>query len=500
MKRKIKFPIFLKFVAIMVTLGTAPLIFVGIRTVDINSKALRETILDLHKEIVISLSDKIYFYLTEISNEIPYITRIITKPDIPWEARETILSTMVDSHPSIVYISLLDSEGREKTKVLNPSLEKYQKLLSFKNEPVFQKFISSKNDFETSDVYYPAQDTKKDSPRINLFYRISGTINILIVLNLKPLFDEIKSKRFRKSGEVFLIDKSGDVISGRAVKAGDEPSIEKSSMVERAIKSLTVGSATYRDNRGIEMVGAYAPVKGIKWFLIVQEPLREAYHSSFLMQRQAVLIIIISALLSAAIAFFFARRLTGPIIDLIRAAAKIARREFSVRVNSRTNDEMNDLILTFNEMGAELKKYDDMQVDKIIAEKTKTEAVIFSIADGIIMTDLAGKILLINKQAKDILNVATDAAEERPIWDFLADKRLQEAFKSLTGDFKDNQLRIKEIDLSSENTVQFFNAGTKPVITQKGEKIGLVTVIRDITLEKEIDRMKDDFVHSITHD
>lgn len=484
----------------MVTLGVGPLMVVGIRTINVNKEALQTSILNLHTEIAISLSEKIAIYLTEIGNEIPYITKIVTAPDIPWEARETVLRTMVDSHPNIVSVSLLDKEGNEKTKVFNPSLEKRQKLFSFRNDATFKKLSALKKTFEASSVYYLDENKGEEFPRINLFYSLPNNISALVVLNLKPIWNEISAKRFGKSGHALIFDRTGRIIN--PAPGGKGSNLSGSGIVERAVKSLTVGSAEYRDASGVEMIGSYAPVKVLEWSVIVQEPKKEAYFYSILMQRQAAAVIILSAFLSGIIAFFLARQLTSPILDLIKAAAGIARRDFSVKVNSRTNDELNDLILTFNEMGGELKKYDDMQIDKLIAEKTKTEAVIFSIADGIIMTDITGRVLLINRQARSILGMENMPAEERYFWDYIGDDRLLGAFKSLISESGGGggETKFREIDLSTPSTSRYYNAGTKPVVTQKGDKIGLVTVIRDITLEKEIDRMKDDFMHSITHD
>jgi len=59
---------------------------------------------------------------------------------------------------------------------------------------------------------------------------------------------------------------------------------------------------------------------------------------------------------------------------------------------------------------------------------------------------------------------------------------------------------VKEIDLSQGLYRKFIKTGTNIVKTEKGKNLGVVTVLRDVTLEKEIEKMKEDFVHSITHD
>jgi NtrC-family two-component system sensor histidine kinase KinB len=145
-------------------------------------------------------------------------------------------------------------------------------------------------------------------------------------------------------------------------------------------------------------------------------------------------------------------------------------------------------------MAQKLNEYAEIQLDKLIAEKTKTEAIIFSIQDGIILTDYTGNIMLINKKAKDILNINANI-ENLNIFNIL-DEKIRSVFESAIN----QPNKIFEIDLSQGNFVRFYQTMSLPVSTPKNEKLGIVTVLHDITLEKELDKMKDDFLHSITHD
>jgi signal transduction histidine kinase len=59
----------------------------------------------------------------------------------------------------------------------------------------------------------------------------------------------------------------------------------------------------------------------------------------------------------------------------------------------------------------------------------------------------------------------------------------------------------KEMDFSIGDMASFYSVSSQEVLTpQKSEKLGVVTVLHNITLERELDKMKDDFLHSITHD
>ena len=98
-------------------------------------------------------------------------------------------------------------------------------------------------------------------------------------------------------------------------------------------------------------------------------------------------------------------------------------------------------------MTAELDHYNQIQVDKIIEEKTKTDAVIFSIADGIIMTDRDGRLLLANKQAEGILGLPSGTWQGLPLWQFITDPVMNKAFTELLGNPEENI--EKEIELAA---------------------------------------------------
>ncbi|MEK7767543.1 MAG: histidine kinase dimerization/phospho-acceptor domain-containing protein, partial [bacterium] len=58
----------------------------------------------------------------------------------------------------------------------------------------------------------------------------------------------------------------------------------------------------------------------------------------------------------------------------------------------------------------------------------------------------------------------------------------------------------QELALGEGGYRRVFRARSHLVKSRKGEDLGAVLVLHDVTLEKEIEQMKDDFVHSITHD
>ena len=133
---------------------------------------------------------------------------------------------------------------------------------------------------------------------------------------------------------------------------------------------------------------------------------------------------------------------------------------------------------------------------KTINEKKQTEAVIRSIAEGLVVVDAQGKVVMINPAAEKLLGVS----------------RQDKVGKTLTEDMKDEQLvslsqgspdkEDKEIELISpqDETKKVLRASTAVIENENGQTIGMVSVLSDITKQKELDSLKSSFVANVSHE
>jgi PAS domain S-box-containing protein len=149
-------------------------------------------------------------------------------------------------------------------------------------------------------------------------------------------------------------------------------------------------------------------------------------------------------------------------------------------------------------MTARLRQYSLLQVDRLIAEQRKTEAILFSIADGIVMTDREGRVQLVNRRAREMFAVASDAELEGKV---LADAFPEGPLRLAVLASAEKPGEFKEVDLSTPQDRRFIRATASPVVTPgRAAELGTVFALRDVTLERELEKMKEDFLHYITHD
>ena len=103
----------------------------------------------------------------------------------------------------------------------------------------------------------------------------------------------------------------------------------------------------------------------------------------------------------------FADRQVEPLTDLVAAARKVGAGNFALRVEGRKgSDEIGLLNRAFNRMTAQIEKQTDALVSanhELGDRRRFIETVLESVTAGVISTDGEGRILLMNRPAKDIL-------------------------------------------------------------------------------------------------
>jgi PAS domain S-box-containing protein len=406
---------------------------------------------------------------------------------------QRILRSMIASSEEFLTVSTVNDKGAEITKVYHPSLEGKVRL---KDRSADETFIKAKDSgkFAISPLYY-----ENNIPMLNVVYPFTGDVFLYIEASLARLLEKVQNTTIGKTGFAYMVNDQGRIVMHRDIsRALNFESVSGLPVVKEVLSRHLVGSKEYLTGQGKRVIGAYAPVAALNWGVIVQQDKDEAYLSVTRMRKNALILLVTFVVLASVMSYLLTRNLTSPILKLTSDARTIAKGNFKVDAVAgwlkkvRIKDEMAELASTFITMTGELKRYTDMQADRM-------NAVLFSIADGIIMTDYSGRIMLSNRKAKELLGISPkESMENRNIQEMIKSAEISESLSEVR-DKKENI--TKEINLSEKERPKFLRTDTSLVSqSESGEELGTVTVVRDITLEKELEQLKDDFIHSITHD
>jgi len=148
----------------------------------------------------------------------------------------------------------------------------------------------------------------------------------------------------------------------------------------------------------------------------------------------------------------------------------------------------------------EQKSYDQevawTKYKKVSSDKKKTEAVIRSIAEGLVVVDNTGKVIMINPAAEKLLGVSMKEKVGKPISDGVR----QDQLISLSRESADKEDREIELVSEEDDTKKILRASSAVIENENGETVGMVSVLSDITKQKELDNLKSNFVASVSHE
>jgi len=131
-------------------------------------------------------------------------------------------------------------------------------------------------------------------------------------------------------------------------------------------------------------------------------------------------------------------------------------------------------------------------------EKQQTESIVRSIAEGLVVVDNQGKILMMNPAAEKILGKEGEDKKGASITGNLGEEQLISLVKRGPGLDQEQ----KEIELASQvdSTKKVIRASSAVIENEDGQTVGMVSVLTDVTKQRELEQMKKDFISNVSHE
>lgn len=190
-----------------------------------------------------------------------------------------------------------------------------------------------------------------------------------------------------------------------------------------------------------------------------------------------------------------AGRITKPIRRLVDTATAVTDGNLTQRSGIEGEDEIGKLATAFDTMTDTLAQRNR----QLLEQASKLEAIVDSIADGVIVIDTNNDVLTVNPAANALLADMSHDFFQGPM------RELSDAFNLVDGNLhinnqeSDNPLFINEPQKYLLGN-RVLSARAAPVRTPNGDQVGSVIVLRDVTREVETDERKDAFITSVSHE
>lgn len=169
---------------------------------------------------------------------------------------------------------------------------------------------------------------------------------------------------------------------------------------------------------------------------------------------------------------------------------------------SQASGEIKELFSAFNDMSKRLHAYEEQNVDTLTLEKNKLEAILMSIANGVVVCDSLDKITLVNNAAQTILGAELKEILNSHIQNY-CDSNGEVCFKDKITLFKNTPLEIiekKPLEFNVSIDKRVVKSIISPIYSKAHDYLGYIIILIDITKEAEVDKLKNDFISNVSHE
>lgn len=194
----------------------------------------------------------------------------------------------------------------------------------------------------------------------------------------------------------------------------------------------------------------------------------------------------IGFILTTFFAFFLSTRITSPLRKMREAAFELSKGNFDTKLPSLQNDEIGQLATAFNQMGRQLKHH----LEVINQEKEQLSSILTSMTDAVITFNRDHTILLSNPQAEKLLQK----------WFFQIGTTKGQPIPVEMDHMLDHVLHLEE-EINEELEMQgnYYAISISPLYS--GDSVrGAVAVLRDMTEQHKLDKLRSDFIANVSHE
>ncbi|MBU1627299.1 PAS domain-containing protein, partial [bacterium] len=163
-------------------------------------------------------------------------------------------------------------------------------------------------------------------------------------------------------------------------------------------------------------------------------------------------------------------------------------------------EQIRKYSISLEKMVKERTEHLDEALNEMEKSKEQVDGILKAMPEGLIYTDTNNRIILMNSAAEDLLNTRLSNVINKSIDYAIEDKTLRDRFnytldKKMTGYQFD--FTLPSDDPEHPKTLR----ATTSVLRDKLESLrGIVTIIQDVTHEREVDRMKTEFITTAAHE
>ncbi len=190
----------------------------------------------------------------------------------------------------------------------------------------------------------------------------------------------------------------------------------------------------------------------------------------------------------------------GPVFDEDNNIIGLAVYVIDITERKQAEEKIKEYSENLERMVEERTKKLDQSLKDMEEARDQIDGIVKSVADGLIVTDTHNNVLLMNQAAENLLGVTLTNAIGTSLNLVIEDKSLKDnvAFtldKRTTGYQYDFVIPSETSEQS-----QIMRASSSVLLDKEGNRTGMVMIIHDVSHERDVDRMKTEFLSTAAHE
>ena len=297
--------------------------------------------------------------------------------------------------------------------------------------------------------------------------------------------------------EVQIIDENGFVLSS----ALNQTVIGQKSThpeVSRVLQGIIPQPEDVVDEFGVRMRSLVIPISDeglIIGAVYMVASLEDQYGALNSINRIFVAGTLLALALTAILGVILANTITVPIKEITSRATAMAEGNFDQVLTVKGQDEIGQLAAAFNHMTCRLKE----ALTAIEEEKEKLASILANMSDGVLAADEAGRIIVVNRRAAEMLNFGEENAEGREVADLLGIDR-ETAERHLHASEPATLVELPGKSGQGKDKPRIVRLTFTPIHRRGSGQTGTIIVLQDVTEQEELERLRRDFVANVSHE
>lgn len=211
-----------------------------------------------------------------------------------------------------------------------------------------------------------------------------------------------------------------------------------------------------------------------------------------------IVISTISVIGGFAVAWISLKKFLNPLYTLRDNIKALKEGELDKQTKIVSEDEIGELSKEFNDMTRRLLQFEQSTLGKLLAEKNKSLAIVKSISDPILVMDIDYKILLINDAFEKLFNIEEKNILNKYFLEVIRNGELYDYIKNIYN--IEEKVQQKIFYFNHCNKDYYYNVLVTNLKQEEDKRYGLVVLFQNITELKEIEKLKGDFIATVSHE